>query len=67
MGIKSNRSTEEEVIQEIGFDSRLEGAHIAVTVEDGIVMLTRHRIRLCEKACGARGGASRRRRSGRRQ
>jgi osmotically-inducible protein OsmY len=40
MGIKSDRGIEEEVIQEIGFDGRLEGAHIAVTVEDGVVMLT---------------------------
>jgi osmotically-inducible protein OsmY len=40
MGIKSDRSIEEEVIQELGFDGRVEGAHIAVTVEDGVVMLS---------------------------
>lgn len=40
METKSDRSIEEAVIQELGFDSRLEGAHVAVTVEDGIVMLT---------------------------
>jgi osmotically-inducible protein OsmY len=39
MGTKSDLSIQEEVIQEIGFDSRLDGAHVAVTVEDGIVML----------------------------